>query len=531
MNNPFDQFDSAPQQAAANPFDQFDSKPEVSNVSAGNLDVPGGGQVSYAQAPEDKSIGDYAEGLAETALTLGTGATTGAAGFMAGAIPDAIDSIAGNPDQKYRESFSAALTNTPESESGRDMVGAIGETLGALPPVGLPTGSLGTALTAKAVRVPKVTETKGALKSFDNPSTVPKRFFKQAEAAAKQGFDEDMIKVATNASLVDRKAGAEMAKMVERGFDNPNYKQDTRPHDIAGKTLNREINFVKSQKDLSGKQLGRISRSLTKPIDVSLPVKDFKRSLSDIGIKLYDNGKPEFSGSLVEFSGPAKTLITNALTKINRKKSNPTGLEAHEFKKFLDEDLNHGKKSEGGISGKVEKLMGDLRRDINNSIGEVSPEYKEANKRFSDSITVLDDLQEVVGKKNADFEMKNIEQALGQALRRTTGEAATKVRMKNAIEALNKVSKEYGGDFGGDISTQMKIANELDRIFNTSGDTSAKNTMGPSAAEKAIDLGQMTGVGMLAEGAKAGVKKIRGVNKRGAMKAIKELMKDQNQNK
>ena len=48
--------------------------------------------------------------------------------------------------------------------------------------------------------------------------------------------------------------------------------------------------------------------------------------------------------------------------------------------------------------------------------------------------------------------------------------------------------------------------------------------MGVGAAERAIDIGQMTGMGMAAQAGKAGVKYIRGVNEKNALKAIKKLL-------
>ena len=87
-----------------NPDEFLGAAPQVgiaSNVSADNPDVPGGGQVSQA-APTERSAGDYIEGAAETAATMVTGAVLGAPAYLAGAIPDVIDQLAGNPDQKYR---------------------------------------------------------------------------------------------------------------------------------------------------------------------------------------------------------------------------------------------------------------------------------------------------------------------------------------------------------------------------------------------------------------------------------------------
>jgi hypothetical protein len=141
---------------------------------ANNPDVPGGGQVSTA-APTERSFLDKAEGVAETALTSLTGATTGALGYGIGTVQDAYDKLTGGEDRNLRGQYADALTNTPESEAGQEYVKAIGDTLGVLPPVlGTPaaTGLRGVSRVEQINRQPEAKQ----LKSFVSQGFEPKEF-------------------------------------------------------------------------------------------------------------------------------------------------------------------------------------------------------------------------------------------------------------------------------------------------------------------------------------------------------------------
>ncbi len=60
--------------------------------SAGNIYVPASGAEPFPAQPTqpERTIGETALGLGEAALTTATGATGGAIGFLAGAVPGVI---------------------------------------------------------------------------------------------------------------------------------------------------------------------------------------------------------------------------------------------------------------------------------------------------------------------------------------------------------------------------------------------------------------------------------------------------------
>ena len=486
----------------------------------------------------ERSFGEIAEGVGEAALTIGTGATTGAIGFLGGSIEAAIGKLTGGLTEaeaiKLIQERSGGLTNMPESEAGQEYVKAIGDTLGALPPVvglnalKMQPSALRSMLAKSDSPLAKRLAGEGSeitLKSFKNTGEKFKpRIFGMVKEARKQGFDDGMTTVIANASPIDKRRMLQQINVLEKGKTDSLYQAKNRPADIAGTSLLKQVDFIKSNNKQAGKQLGRIADTLKdKPVDVADPVNRFIIDLDEMGVKIGDDGVPSFEGSLIEFSGPAKTLVENTLIKIKRKPE-PDALEAHEFKKFLDEDLKHGKQSEGGVSGKMERVLGDLRSGINESIGSKYAGYREANARFSDTIKSLDMLQDAAGKK-LDFFGPNADKATGTVLRRLMSNAQGRVLLMDAVDNISTTSKKYGGSFNDDILTQMLFADELDAVFGGGGRTSLKGEVKKANVDAAVDISQMTIPGAVATGVKAGAKYARGINEKNQLKAIKKLLK------
>jgi len=141
MANPFDQFDTA---SAANPFDQFDAGKQSASSDIPLFDDAGNPIEAGAPMakPETSFIQDVV-GLAETIGTIGSGATTGALGFIQGAgtgIADAIASGEFGTQQSAQKVADTAQryaergTYAPRTQAGQEMVGAIGEAAALLPP-------------------------------------------------------------------------------------------------------------------------------------------------------------------------------------------------------------------------------------------------------------------------------------------------------------------------------------------------------------------------------------------------------------
>ena len=90
----------------------------------------------------------------------------------------------------------------------------------------------------------------------------------------------------------------------------PLFQAKSRPADIAGDSLLRKVDFVKSNNSQAGKQLGRVAKTLEgKEVDIKDPVNKFFEDAEGLGVTFDGNLKPNFEGSQIEGVAPAESLI------------------------------------------------------------------------------------------------------------------------------------------------------------------------------------------------------------------------------
>lgn len=510
---------------------------------ANNIDVPAGGDApAFKERPiqPERTFGETLTGLGEAALTTATGATGGALGFLGGSVEGIARNLAGDITQdealKLAQERASSLTFEPRGEAGKEFIGDIGEALGSLPPVGL-TGGVTPKFGAPNIKLPKSRNKSIAAIADSAPDNIKKSFTKKlgedsfeprifgmVKEARKQGFDDSVTTLIANASKTDKRKMAQMVSIVEKGKGDARAKALTRTADIAGDALIKKIDFVKGNNKQAGQQLNRIAKGLKgKDVDVQEPINKFFNDMDELGVSFDDNGKPIFEGSQIEGVAPAESLINKISLRIKRN-PNPDALEAHQFKKFIDENVSFGKNAEG-LGGKTERVAKNLRKGVNDSISSKFDNYAEANKRFSDTITALDDLQDVAGRK-LDFAGPNANKAAGTLLRSQTNNTKGRANLLTAIKNLEDTAQKYGGSFDDDILNLSIFADELDAVFGSGARTSLRGEVGKGNVDAAINVSQMTIPGALAVGAKALNKKRLGINEANQLKAIKELLKN-----
>jgi len=359
-----------------------------------------------------------------------------------------------------------------------------------------------------------------AKKSFENIFTKSRKYGKLVANAEKQGFDPLKLKEFGESSSLDKRSMLKMVAITEKSLNSPTFAAKFRASDVAGDSLLKKIDFVKSNNAQAGKQLGRVGKSLKdKPVDTSEAFESFVDNAEAIGIKFDEDFIPNFEGSLIETIAPARKIIEDIALKIRRNPA-PDAKQAHELKKFVDEIVSFGKGSEGGLSGKIDRLAKDFRTKINSSINEVSQPYREANKRFSDTVGALDDVQKAVGPI-IDIYAAHADKAVGTALRGLMSNIKSRANLMNSIEGLETVSRKYGGAFDDDIAKLTLFADELERIFNTTARTSLKGQMA-GAMQQAKNMGALD---YAVKGAGIVVEKARGINDKNAIISIRKLLK------
>jgi hypothetical protein len=354
-------------------------------------------------------------------------------------------------------------------------------------------------------------------KSFENRFTTSKKFGRLSKVAQSQGFDADKLKVFASSTPLEKRKMLEMVKIAEKSLDDPIFAAANRPTDIAGDSLLRKINFVKKNQSDAGTQLGRVARGLKgKEVDIETPVNDFVVTAEGMGIRFDEDMIPSFEGSLIETVAPAKKIIEDIALKIRR---SPTmdGQQAHEFKKFIDEIVTFGKSE--GLKGRTEALAKQLRAGVNDSVRDISQPYRDANKTFSDSVSAIDDLQKSVGK-TVDLSGRHSDKAVGTSLRGLMSNIKSRANMMTAIENIESVANKQGGAFDDNILSQSLFAEELERIFKLAPKTGFQGQVTAGLEGSA----SISALGLAAKAISAGKERAKGIDKPGAIKAIRKIL-------
>ena len=343
-----------------------------------------------------------------------------------------------------------------------------------------------------------------------------------AKEAIKQGFDDGVVAAIKGSTPQDR---ANMAKMLQKMKEiQKNPMTDGRPADVAGSSLLNRVNYIKKINSDAGKKLDKVAKSLKgKDVDFSQPVDNFIDNLDDMGVTIGRDMKLSFKGSDIE----GLTGIEGTLKKVVGRMASgqkPSAYDLHRMKKFIDENVTYGKQAEG-LTGRTERVLKQLRADINKTLQDNFPDYKEVNTTYADTINALDSIQDVAGRK-MDLFGPNSDKAVGTLLRRLMSNAQSRVNLTDAVDDVQRVATKYGGTFDDNIKAQMLFADELDDVFgpvarsSLAGETAKGFRKGAEAAtgrrgpvDLALDIGE------------AGIEKARGINKENAIKAMEELLK------
>jgi hypothetical protein len=349
---------------------------------------------------------------------------------------------------------------------------------------------------------------------------------KLANETVKQGFDQGVIAAVKGSSKADKIKMSKMVDTMEKGKENALFAMKNRPSDVAGDALLDRVKFVKDINREAGKNIDKVSKSLKgQPVDFQQPIDKFIESLDEMGIRLDNNLKPNFKGSDIEgLAGPQSAInnIVNRMTSGNRGVA-PDAFELHRMKRFIDEVVTYGKAGEG-LSGKTERVLKQLRSNLDSTLDDAFPVYNEANTIYADTVGALDALQDVAGRK-MDLLGPNADKATGTLLRRMMSNAQSRVNLVDAVDNLETISKKYGSTFNDDIATQMLFVDELDSVFGPVARTSlaGETAKGVKKGVEAV-TGQRTATGAAIEALSSGAEKLRGISEPNAFKSIKKLL-------
>ncbi len=348
-----------------------------------------------------------------------------------------------------------------------------------------------------------------------------------AEAAIKQGWQPGVIAAMKAGTDLDRTKALQMVQRYKAGQRDEMLRATRRPTDIIGQSVDERVKFLVDTKKKSGAEIDRIAKEtmIRKPVAYEPAMTKFETSLNDIGVTLNRNNEGNLvavlRGSDIEGDRAAQALLNRILARFDNTDV-PDAYKVHLAKRFIDTQVQYGKSKANPLTKQAERVVKGLRRDLNTALGEAFPAYKAANERYSDSIGALGDLQKGVGT-SIDLDGDNVASALGTASRKLTSNYATRVNLMDALELLDQVAKKHGMKINDSVINQVIMANEIDRMFGATADTSLKGIM--QQVERGVDIARSDALTAALAIAKEGSNKFRGINEANALKAIEELLR------
>jgi uncharacterized protein YukE len=317
----------------------------------------------------------------------------------------------------------------------------------------------------------------------------------------------------------------EMFDMAKRNSTNKAKAAVERPSDILGDSIMARAKHIKNVLQTSGKKLNEIAQGLKgKAVnnfdDVMLNVQD---DIAGLGARIDDTGNINFAGSSLEDLGSNEKVISNVYRRLNNAQD---AADLHNLKRYIDNNVNYGKASEG-LVGESEHLLKGWRKAINDALGNTFDDYKTVNGVLSKNIDALDGMHELLGNK------VNINDPLAGLRAGTVAETVlsnnrSRGNVLTSLKKVQDVSREFGMKADDDIIQQILFADMLEDVFDASTlgtQRSFKGQITRGVTDAAGDVA--TGRGMLQTGldlGKKGVDAIRGITPQSRQDALEALI-------
>lgn len=351
----------------------------------------------------------------------------------------------------------------------------------------------------------------------------------EAASAIKQGWKDGTVASIKAATDKDRQAMTKMLNIFKMGEKREAFRAMNRPADILGDTVQSRVDFLANTNQQAGKAIDRIAQTRLRgqAVDYDPAINSFLDELGALGVKveLDQNGvaKAVLQGSDIQGDKAAQRILNTVLERLSTAKA-PDAYGVHTAKRFIDTQVNYGKKNLANpLTSQAERALKNLRRNLNQSLGERFPDYKAANEKYSDTITALDDLQKAAGTQ-IDFDSENANKALGTAMRKLTSNYGTRANLIDSLDQANQVASKYGMKLDDDIVNQLIFVNELDRMFGAAAQTSLKGQVS-EAMQTGLDIARGNAAQRAMELVAEKAQNLRGVNKENAIKAMEEILK------
>ena len=342
-----------------------------------------------------------------------------------------------------------------------------------------------------------------------------------ARAAIAQGLDEGVADLVLRSSEVTKDKMQKMVNIRRIGKGDVRYRALNRASDVVGGSVLNRLNVVFRANKEATEQLENVAQTLKgKTADTSSAFGSFFNKLNGMGITFKQDGKLDYDGSDIDGLEGIQKTIDKLMPRIIRVQRSGDAYEAHRLKTFIDETVKYGTK-ERGLDGKAKTFIKQLRREIDKSLDSKFAEYEFQNTKYSETRSVIDDIQELAGKK-IDFSKPNVDKNFGVLFRGILSNNKSRTRLINSLNELQNIAVKQGGVFNDDIISLLSFSDELESLFGPSASTSLQGEVGKAVSQAVRkDLS-----GMVIDAGKLAVDKVKGINDTNKFLTLNKLLSE-----
>jgi hypothetical protein len=354
--------------------------------------------------------------------------------------------------------------------------------------------------------------------------------------AKRQGFQEGDIASIKGADKPTSNKMKKMLKMKRQIQADKSKALDFRPSDVIGDSAMDRFNFIRNRADKLRLQLDDLAKKDTLPgerlldgpdtgaglkslkVNTDSVVRDYEKGIEKLGI--VSKGTPpelNFTKSAIS-EDPTSQDIISRVTRILSKGDNVTAADAHMVKRQIDTMLDHSKKSPAGLTDAGKKFAASIRKSVNDSIRDVSPQYAKINDELSKALGSLEKFDNAL--KSIDPNAEGANEAVGQTLRRLVSNAQSRVELKAALSELSQTANDFGGNFKEDIGRLVQFNNMLDDRFGATATGSAQGIIESAARSGVIGAIKEAAIKKAAEKAEG----LIGISDKEAFNVIQKIL-------
>jgi hypothetical protein len=262
--------------------------------------------------------------------------------------------------------------------------------------------------------------------------------------ALKAGIDEGAVAMISAANKETKSRLKEMVNVLETGRGNLEFRNFNPPQRVVGQSIKERLSIIQEANKKAAGNLDSVAETLKgKPVDVSPAINQFLEDLAGEGVTFNPKtGALNFSDSTIEGLTEAQRIIKRTVRRLYST-SDPTqnAHRVHTAKKFIDEQVSYGK-TQAGLSGKMEGLVKRLRHNLDEILDKNFPEYDKVNTTYSETRSVIDEVQSLAGKK-VNLMSDSSDKALGVMSRKVLSNYNTGAPMEDMFAQLDEVAKRY----------------------------------------------------------------------------------------